>query len=117
VNPAGGDFVVVDFAACDSSCANSDGYAYIAAFGTGRAREIAVAHRNATLTPTVPKAGGGSKRNPLWVGDVAWDAAQARALDKTVEQFCYAVTETKIRRFEPLFQNDRFLVLKVKSKY
>ncbi len=115
-------------------CADGSGYDVVAALGTEHARQVATAFRDAHVPRHSPSAGtepagdaGGAgggggrgtprakpKRHPLWVPDSAWDRASAAAAAPSPDamQFCYAATERPLKRYQRLFQNERFLVLR-----
>lgn len=95
------DVVVVDFLSCDSTCLNGKGLAHIAR--TARQDVIAEYHHSTQATAVNPVI-------PLSANDLAGLDTNAQPVK---DQFCFLATEQPLRRFQPLFQNQRFLVLQM----
>ena len=98
----GGTYVVVDFVPCDSKCVGGYGYDAIANQGQAAARQAVVEFQ-------------AQPGNRVVATPQQWkDAKKAARRSPPPEQFCYDATETPLKLFKPVFQSDRYLVLKVK---
>lgn len=89
-----GDLLVIPFTSCDGKCSNGKSLQHVASLGAPMARRIAelwdedqVASRQLHLT------------------DKHWEERH--------DQFCFLITEEPMRKFKALFQNDKFLVLRI----